>query len=99
MLRLRSEQSTRLRTAALIGAISAVSQVGYDTLYSRYSRTPDKTPFLERMANSRFIPLRSMPDDEYEGILNERIAKIDAEISSLESQIDSLQSQKSRLTA
>ena len=88
------EQSSPWRAAVVIGLLSAGSQLGYDTMYKKYSRAPDTTPFLERLSRHPYMPLKRLPDDEYESILTGRITKLETEISIVEGQIDSLKNQK-----
>lgn len=78
--------------------LSVTTQLGYDFLYNRYAKDPDLTPFLERVSNSRWMPLKSVPDDEYESIIQGRINKLGDEISSVEGQIAALQQRKALLS-
>lgn len=87
-----------MRAAALIGGLSGASQIGYDGLYAFYNRAPNKTPLLERIANSPYMPLKPVADEDYEDILKARIDRLEAEITSVEAQLDSLQRQKAQLS-
>lgn len=87
-----------MRHSAIVSLLSVTTQVGYNLLYSRYAKDPDLTPFLERVANSPWMPLRSVPDEEYESIIQGRIDKLGAEISSVEAQIAALQQRKASLS-
>lgn len=57
------------------------------------ANTPSK-PFLERMAQSKWIPLKSLSDDEYRGILGEKLLSIEAEIALIDDKIEELERAK-----
>ena len=48
-------------------------------------------PFLQRMADSKWIPLKSLSDDDYRGILGEKLLSIEAEIALLDEKIAELE--------
>lgn len=82
-----------------MGIVGLATQASYDMLYNHYSVKLEKPPFLERISNSRWMPLKSLPDREYEDILQNRIDKLEMEISSVESQLTALHQQKARLSS
>jgi hypothetical protein len=47
---------------------------------------------MQRIIESRWIPLKPIPDAEYEKALSEKLIQIEAELASVEDQIASLQS-------
>lgn len=49
---------------------------------------------MQRMADSKWIPLRSLSDEDFKHILNEKILSIDVEIALLDEKIQSLQDEK-----
>jgi hypothetical protein len=48
-------------------------------------------PLLQRMADSRWVPLKSLSDEEYKRILNEKLLSIEAEIALLDEKILEIQ--------
>ena len=49
---------------------------------------------LQRMADSKWIPLRSLSDEEFRDILNEKLLSIEAEISILDEKIQELERER-----
>jgi len=70
----------------MIGLLGLAGQVGVHAI-SDYSSTKRK-PLGQRLVE--WSPLRALPDDEYEAILEEKLVKIEAEISILDQQIADL---------
>ena len=58
------------------------------------AQNPTK-PLVQRMADSKWIPLRHLSDDEYREILSEKLLSIEAEIALLDEKIEDLE--KSRI--
>jgi len=50
-----------------------------------------RKPFMQRMADSKWIPLRSLSDQEYRGMLSEKLLSIEAEIALLDDKIEELE--------
>lgn len=48
-------------------------------------------PFLQRMAESKWIPLRTLSDQEYREMLGEKLLSIEAEIALLDDKIQELE--------
>ncbi|CAI7635025.1 unnamed protein product [Penicillium manginii] len=53
--------------------------------------TPSK-PLMQRMADSKWIPLRHLSDEEYRGMLDEKLLSVEAEIALLDEKIEELES-------
>jgi hypothetical protein len=51
-------------------------------------------PILQRMAESKWIPLRSLSDDEFRNLLNEKLLSIEVDISLLDEKIESLERER-----
>jgi hypothetical protein len=49
---------------------------------------------LQRMADSKWIPLRSLSDDDFKHILNEKILSMEVEIALLDDKIKSLEDER-----
>jgi hypothetical protein len=58
-----------------------------------HANTPSK-PFLQRLADSKWIPLKTLSDDEYRGILGEKLLSIEAEIAIIDEKIEELEKAK-----
>lgn len=46
------------------------------------------------MAESKWVPLKSLSDDEYRGILGEKLLSIEAEIALIDDKIEELEKAK-----
>lgn len=80
-------------------ALGMAGQAGYSFLYERLEQKPDTTPFLDRVANSAWMPVKSLSDEEYERIVQSRISKLDADIANVEGQMATLEHQKRLLSS
>lgn len=54
------------------------------------AQNPSK-PLAVRMAESKWIPLKHLSDEEYRGILSEKLLSIEAEIALLDEKIEGLE--------
>lgn len=54
------------------------------------AQNPGK-PILQRMAESKWIPLRHLSDEDYRDILGEKLLSIEAEIALLDEKIQELE--------
>lgn len=54
------------------------------------AQNPSK-PLAQRIAESKWIPLRHLSDEEYRGILSEKLLSIEAEIALLDEKIEELE--------
>jgi hypothetical protein len=54
------------------------------------AQNPSK-PLLQQMAESKWIPLRHLSDEEYRGMLSEKLLSIEAEIALLDEKIEDLE--------
>lgn len=61
-----------------------------DTWQMERAQNPSK-PLAQRMAESKWIPLRHLSDEEYRGILSEKLLSIEAEIALLDEKIEELE--------
>ncbi|KAL2837852.1 hypothetical protein BJY01DRAFT_220523 [Aspergillus pseudoustus] len=78
---------------SLAGCIGQASYNAIDRWQLGQANTPSK-PLLDRIAESKWIPLKSLSDDEYRHILNEKLLTIEAEIALLDDKIEELQKDK-----
>jgi hypothetical protein len=58
-----------------------------------HANTPSK-PILQRLADSKWIPLKTLSDDEYRDILSEKLLSIEAEIAIIDEKIEELERAK-----
>ncbi|RAL14892.1 uncharacterized protein BO97DRAFT_403928 [Aspergillus homomorphus CBS 101889] len=95
---------TRLLGGRLIPGVVFFSALGYlgqstynaiDAWQLEKANTPSK-PILQRIADSKWIPLKSLSDDDYRGILREKLLSIEAEIAILDEKIEALEKLKSQ---
>ncbi|GKZ54574.1 hypothetical protein AnigIFM49718_010388 [Aspergillus niger] len=77
----------------LMGYVGQSSYNAIDTWQMENANTTSK-PFLQRMADSKWIPLKSLSDDDYRGILNEKVLSIEAEIALIDDKIGELEKLK-----
>ncbi|KAL4944194.1 hypothetical protein BDV06DRAFT_220560 [Aspergillus oleicola] len=93
---------TRLMGGRLVPGLVVFSLLGYvgqasydvlDRWQLEKANTPSK-PFLTRVAESKWIPLKSLTDDEYRGILSEKMLSIEAEIALIDDKIEELEKAK-----
>ncbi|KAL4738600.1 hypothetical protein BDV11DRAFT_189228 [Aspergillus similis] len=78
---------------SLFGYVGQVSYNAIDKWQLEQANTPSK-PFLTRIAESKWVPLKSLTDDEYRGILSEKLLTIEAEIALIDEKIEELQKAK-----
>ncbi|KAF4209030.1 hypothetical protein CNMCM8980_005357 [Aspergillus fumigatiaffinis] len=93
---------TRLMGGRLIPGVVVFSLLGYlgqrsynaiDSWQMEHANTPSK-PILQRIADSKWIPLKTLSDDEYRGILGEKLLSIEAEIAIIDEKIEELEKAK-----
>ena len=76
--------------------IGGLGQVAYNTinpgdLASDIDATAKpRKPMLERLANSRWSPVKILSDEEYENMLQEKLLRVEAEIAVLDEHIENL---------
>ncbi|PLB36021.1 uncharacterized protein BDW47DRAFT_109332 [Aspergillus candidus] len=78
---------------SLLGYLGQLSYNAVDSWQMQHAGAPSK-PFLQRMADSKWIPLRSLSDEDYRGMLSEKLLGIEAEIAIIDEKIDHLQQAK-----
>ena len=53
-----------------------------------------KETFMQRLGKSKWSPMRTLSDEEYEEMMRERILKVDVEIALLKDRIEALKKEK-----
>ena len=61
------------------------------------AQNPSKS-LAQRIADSKWIPLRQLTDEDYHGILSEKLLSIEAEIALLDEKIEELEKSRSTPT-
>jgi hypothetical protein len=56
-------------------------------------------PLVQRLAESKWIPLRTLSDQEYRGMLGEKLLSVEAEIALLDDKIAELEKSRPVLTS
>lgn len=79
---------------SLLGYIGQKSYNAIDAWQMEQPDTPSK-PIIQRMADSKWIPLKSLSDSDYRGMLNEKILSIEAEIALVDEKIEALEASRS----
>lgn len=78
---------------SLLGYVGQKSYNAIDTWQMEQPDAPSK-PIIQRMADSKWIPLKSLSDDDYRRILNEKMLSIEAEIALVDEKIGELEASK-----
>ena len=68
---------------SLLGYLGQGSYNAIDNWQIEQANTPSK-PIIQRIANSKWIPLKSLSDDDYRGLLSEKLLSIEAEMALLD---------------
>ncbi|BCR90471.1 uncharacterized protein ACHE_60357A [Aspergillus chevalieri] len=79
---------------SLLGYVGQSAYNAIDTWQMEQANVSSK-PFLQRLADSKWVPLKSLSDDDYRGILNEKLLSIEAEVALLDEKIQELEKAKS----
>ncbi|RJE23363.1 hypothetical protein PHISCL_04305 [Aspergillus sclerotialis] len=94
---------TRLLGGRLAPALIVSSFLGYagqrsynaiDAWQLEQANTPSR-PFLQQLAESKWIPLKSLSDEDYKAMLNQKILNIETEMALIDDKIEELQKSKS----
>ena len=78
---------------SLLGSAGQAMYNKVDASYTASQYTSSDNPptsFLQTMASKKWVPMRSLSDDEYEHMLREKLLKIEAEAAVLEDNISQL---------
>lgn len=79
----------------MVGIVGIVGQAGYYAFISASRKPAAPTSLVDWIAKG--LPVRSIPDSEYAGILHERMIRIDAEIATIDDKIANLRRQSDSL--
>jgi hypothetical protein len=76
-----------------LGFVGQASWNRFETWRQSSTSAPAK-PFLQRLADSRWVPLRSLSDEDFRRVLNEKLLSIESDIALIDDKIRELQSTK-----
>ena len=75
---------------AIVAGVVGICGQGLANSLPYYVDSASREPLLARLARSRWIPLKSISDQEYENMLNEKILRIDVEIALIDDKLATL---------
>ncbi|TGO26248.1 hypothetical protein BPAE_0063g00170 [Botrytis paeoniae] len=78
----------------VFGAAGYVGQKIYDAVDERRMEEGGHKKSGDDWMNSKWVPWKKLSDDEYEGMLKERLLKVDAEIAILDESLQALREQQ-----
>jgi len=81
--------------AIVMGMIGFAGQYGYSVFSDRAAPDLEKGSLLQRFAAMKWVPLRSLSNQEYEKMLNEKLLSTEAEIAILDERVEALRSSQS----
>jgi hypothetical protein len=76
---------------AIVGGTGQTIYNLADARHGAYSSSPAKSETRSRWLNSRWSPVKVLSDDEYEGMLQEKLLRLKAEIALIDENIMELQ--------
>ena len=83
--------------AIVMGLMGFAGQYGYDTFSIRAASDPERGSLLQRFAAMKWVPLKSLSNEEYEKMLSERLLSTEAEIALIDERIAKLRASQSQL--
>lgn len=85
-------RSNILPGAIVLGLLGFAGQYGYNVFSGRTTSESEKGSLLQRFAAMKWVPLKSLSNQEYENMLNEKILSTEAEIAIIDERIAALRS-------
>lgn len=77
----------------MIGLMGLVGQGGYNLMSAdQHAKPAPRRSIIQRLAESKWVPLKALSDQQYEEMLNEKLLKIEVEISVIDDKIAALRS-------
>ncbi|KAJ9244471.1 hypothetical protein DTO271D3_4019 [Paecilomyces variotii] len=94
---------TRLMGGRLVPGVVIFSMLGYlgqssynaiDRWQAQRAQEGPSKPFLQRLADSKWVPLKALSDEDYKHMLSEKLLNIEAEIALIDDKIQDLEKLK-----
>lgn len=76
--------------AIAMGLVGIGGQLGYNALSLAEMKERDRRPLLDRLSDSKWWPLKTLSDEEYEHDLTEKLIAIEAEVSMIDDRLKAL---------
>ena len=94
-LKLAGSRANILPGAAMIGLIGLAGQTGYN-LFSETQRSESnpRRSVMQQLTESKWAPLKALSDQQYEEMLQQKLLKIDVELSMIDEKIATLKAVK-----
>jgi len=97
LIRGRSNVIPGMIVFSLFGCLGQLSYHAISRSQQAALSNPDQPPapsFLQILASKKWIPMKSLSDEEYEGMLQEKLVKVEAEIALLDEDIAALRARE-----
>lgn len=78
--------------AIVLGLVGCAGQYGFNIFLNRAASDPEKGSMLQRFAAMKWVPLKSLSNEDYESMLNEKLLSTEAEIAIIDERIAELRS-------
>jgi hypothetical protein len=79
----------------MIGLLGFAGQGGYNMIStSQQSESSPRRSIMQRLTESKWVPLKALPDQQYEEMLQQKLLKIDVEISMIDEKVSALRAVK-----
>jgi hypothetical protein len=91
LLTSQGSRSNVIPGALVFGIFGMLGQGAYNSFQSNEEVVNSKVPWVQRVLDSSWVPLKRLSDDDYVGMLSERAIKVDAEIAIIDERIAALQ--------
>ena len=81
----------------MMGLLGVAGQGGYSIVSSNQSSEYVSQPSItQRLAESKWVPLKALSDQQYEEMLSEKLLKLEAEVSIIDEKIAVLKTSQER---
>ena len=82
--------------ALVFGMVGLGGQLGVSSLAAAIDAPKERKPILERLSTSKWWPLQSVSDTDYENQLKEQLEALNTEINMVDSQISALKERRNK---
>jgi len=74
----------------MIGLLGFAGQAGYNMVSAAQPSPSSPRPSIVQLTESKWVPLKALSDQQYEEILQEKLLKVEVEISMIDEKIATL---------